>query len=51
MISVYGLLRPLDLLQPYRLEMGKLANSRGKSVCFLGNIITDHLNLALQEQG
>src|ERR1035437_6591643 len=29
--GLYGLLRPLDLMQPYRLEMGtKLANPRGK---------------------
>lgn len=51
--GLYGLLRPLDLLQPYRLEMGtKLANSRGKDLyTFWGNIITDHLNRALQEQG
>lgn len=29
--GLYGLLRPLDLMQPYRLEMGtKLANARGK---------------------
>ncbi len=28
--GLYGLLRPLDLMMPYRLEMGtKLANSRG----------------------
>ena len=51
--GLYGLLRPLDLLQPYRLEMGtKLSNSRGKDLyAFWGNIITDHLNRALQEQG
>jgi cytoplasmic iron level regulating protein YaaA (DUF328/UPF0246 family) len=31
--GLYGLLRPLDLIQPYRLEMGtKLANSRGKDL-------------------
>ncbi|HCP56737.1 MAG TPA: peroxide stress protein YaaA, partial [Pseudomonas sp.] len=29
--GLYGVLRPLDLMQPYRLEMGtKLANPRGK---------------------
>ena len=29
--GLYGLLRPLDLMQPYRLEMGtKLVNPRGK---------------------
>ncbi|MDR2637965.1 MAG: peroxide stress protein YaaA [Zoogloeaceae bacterium] len=31
--GLYGLLRPLDLIQPYRLEMGtKLSNSRGKDL-------------------
>ena len=30
--GLYGLLRPLDLMQPYRLEMGlKFANQRGKN--------------------
>jgi len=42
----YGLLRPLDLMQPYRLEMGtKLANKRGKNLYeFWGNAITDEIN-------
>ena len=31
--GLYGLLRPLDLMQPYRLEMGlKFGNSRGKNL-------------------
>ena len=31
--GLYGLLRPLDLMMPYRLEMGtKLANARGKDL-------------------
>ncbi len=31
--GLYGMLRPLDLVQPYRLEMGtKLANPRGKDL-------------------
>lgn len=31
--GLYGLLRPLDLIQPYRLEMGtKLSNGRGKNL-------------------
>ena len=44
--GLYGLLRPLDLMQPYRLEMGtKLANSRGKDLYqFWGSQITDALN-------
>ena len=51
--GLYGLLRPLDLLQPYRLEMGtKLGNPRGKDLyAFWGDIITGHLNQALAEQG
>ncbi|ACQ92596.1 protein of unknown function DUF328 [Tolumonas auensis DSM 9187] len=51
--GLYGLLRPLDLLQPYRLEMGtKLGNPRGKDLyAFWGDIITGHLNQALTEQG
>ncbi|MGO4998014.1 peroxide stress protein YaaA [Oceanisphaera sp. W20_SRM_FM3] len=51
--GLYGLLRPLDLMQAYRLEMGtKLVNARGKDLYqFWGNIITDKLNEALAEQG
>ena len=39
--GLYGLLRPLDLIQPYRLEMGtKLKTDRGKdTVRFLGHNI------------
>lgn len=44
--GLYGLLRPLDLIQPYRLEMGtRFANQRGKDLYqFWGNQITDALN-------
>ena len=44
--GLYGLLRPLDLMQPYRLEMGtKFANQRGANLYqFWGDIITDQLN-------
>lgn len=44
--GLYGLLRPLDLMQPYRLEMGtKFANQRGANLYqFWGGIITDQLN-------
>ncbi|MDC4169054.1 peroxide stress protein YaaA [Photobacterium damselae] len=51
--GLYGLLRPLDLMQPYRLEMGtKLENPRGANLYqFWGNIITDKVNQALAEQG
>ncbi|MBW3165233.1 peroxide stress protein YaaA [Ferrimonas balearica] len=51
--GLYGLLRPLDLIQPYRLEMGtKLANARGKDLyTFWGLHITEALNEALEQQG
>ena len=51
--GLYGLLRPLDLMQPYRLEMGtKLANARGKDLyAFWGERISEWLNQALQAQG
>jgi len=44
--GLYGLLRPLDLLQPYRLEMGTaLANRHGKDLyAFWGSRIAEHLN-------
>jgi len=44
--GLYGLLKPLDLMQAYRLEMGtKLENSRGKNLYeFWGDIITNKLN-------
>ena len=51
--GLYGLLRPLDLMQPYRLEMGtKFANARGKDLyAFWGTRISEWLNEALAEQG
>jgi len=51
--GLYGLLRPLDLMQPYRLEMGtKLDTPRGKDLyAFWGEVITDALNVAVAEQG
>lgn len=44
--GLYGVLRPLDLMQPYRLEMGrKLATPRGKSLYdWWGGLVTDVLN-------
>ena len=44
--GLYGVLRPLDRLQPYRLEMGTaLANPRGKDLyAFWGSRIAEHLN-------
>jgi len=51
--GLYGVLRPLDLMQPYRLEMGtKLANPRGKDLyAFWGERISGWLNDALAAQG
>ncbi|KGQ30518.1 hypothetical protein P375_09475 [Gallibacterium genomosp. 2] len=51
--GLYGLLKPLDLMQPYRLEMGtKLKNERGNDLYhFWGNVITDQLQQALDQQG
>jgi len=44
--GLYGMLRPLDLMQPYRLEMGtKLATSRGNHLyAFWGDIVSKALN-------
>ena len=44
--GLYGLLKPLDLIQPYRLEMGtKLETRRGKDLYeFWGDRITKALN-------
>lgn len=49
--GLYGLLRPLDLMKPYRLEMGtRLKNSRGKNLYeFWGSEITDALNKQLKK--
>lgn len=51
--GLYGVLRPLDLMQPYRLEMGtRLENERGKNLYeFWGDRITDQLNADLAAQG
>lgn len=50
--GLYGLLRPLDLMQPYRLEMKiKLKNKRGADLYkFWGSRLTDCLNEVLQQQ-
>jgi cytoplasmic iron level regulating protein YaaA (DUF328/UPF0246 family) len=44
--GLYGLLRPLDLIQPYRLEMGtRLSGSWGKNLYeFWENAIKDRIN-------
>ena len=42
----YGLLKPMDLMQPYRLEMGtKLANPKGKDLyAYWGQDLSDNIN-------
>ncbi len=51
--GLYGLLKPLDLMMPYRLEMGtRLPNSRGKNLYeFWGERITGAINTQLRAQG
>jgi uncharacterized protein len=51
--GLYGLLRPLDLMQPYRLEMGvKFANRGGSNLYeFWGDAITVELNKQLKKSG
>lgn len=50
--GLYGLLKPLDLIQPYRLEMGtRLANPKGDDLYdFWGKRLTKALNEAIAEQ-
>jgi cytoplasmic iron level regulating protein YaaA (DUF328/UPF0246 family) len=50
--GLYGLLRPLDLIQPYRLEMGtRLKTRRGASLyAFWGDRIAKALNAAAEGQ-
>jgi cytoplasmic iron level regulating protein YaaA (DUF328/UPF0246 family) len=50
--GLYGVLRPLDLIFPYRLEMGtKLVNKRGKNLYhFWGDNITDSINTELSSR-
>lgn len=49
--GLYGVLRPLDLMQAYRLEMGtKFQNGRGKNLYeFWGDKVTDALNAQLKK--
>lgn len=49
--GLYGVLRPLDLMQAYRLEMGSVVTTgRGKDLyTFWGDTITDQLNTDLAE--
>jgi len=48
--GLYGILRPLDLIQPYRLEMGsKFLTRRGTNLYdFWGNSITNAINTLLE---
>jgi len=50
--GLYGVLRPLDRLQPYRLEMGTaLANPLGKDLyAFWGDTLAEHLNARLADE-
>nr|WP_290696216.1 peroxide stress protein YaaA [Halomonas sp. UBA3074] len=51
--GLYGLLRPLDLIQAYRLEMGtKLANQAGKDLyAYWKPVLTPALNEAIADSG
>jgi uncharacterized protein len=50
--GLYGMLRPLDLIQPYRLEMKiRLKNPKGKDLyAFWGDKLSVHLNNELKEK-
>jgi len=50
--GLYGALRPLDLMQPYRLEMGtSFQNARGKDLyAFWGERVTESLKKLLEQQ-
>ena len=49
--GLYGILKPLDLMQPYRLEMGtRLATSAGANLYqFWGDRLAEHLNQRLAD--
>lgn len=49
--GLYGVLKPLDLIQPYRLEMGtKLKNERGDNLYdFWGEEVTDVINTRMAD--
>jgi uncharacterized protein len=51
--GLYGVLRPMDMIQPYRLEMGiKLKVDRKKDLYdYWGARITEHLNATIAESG
>ena len=49
--GLYGVLRPLDLIQPYRLEMGTLLKTENQSNLynFWGDYVTEMLNKSLKK--
>ncbi len=51
--GLYGVLRPLDLIEPHRLEMGTALKTRrgGSLYDFWGNRVSKHLSERLAEQG
>jgi cytoplasmic iron level regulating protein YaaA (DUF328/UPF0246 family) len=51
--GLYGVLRPLDLIQPYRLEMStKLPNPKGDNLYdYWKASLTDHVNQELEQNG
>lgn len=51
--GLYGVLRPLDWMQPYRLEMGTAwPNPRGKDLyAWWGDTLAKHVNACLEKQG
>ena len=51
--GLHGLLRPLDLIKPYRLEMGTKLSVRGKKdlYAFWGDEITERMNTAISASG
>jgi uncharacterized protein len=50
--GLYGALQPLDIIQPYRLEMGtKLKNKKGNNLyCFWIDKLTKYLKLEIDKQ-
>ncbi len=50
--GLYGILRPLDLMQPYRLEMGtKLKTKKGKNLYeFWGEQISELIDIELEKE-
>jgi cytoplasmic iron level regulating protein YaaA (DUF328/UPF0246 family) len=49
--GLYGVLRPSDAIQPYRLEMGRpLANPKGRNLyAFWSELVTANLNKVIEE--